>query len=127
MGMKRVDHVNLRTAALERMTDWYREVLGLEPGPRPAFPFGGAWLYCEGQPVIHLVEVDGKPAAEDPAIEHFALAASDLTGFLRHLEARSITYEARPVPGFGITQVNLWDPDGNHLHVDFAEKEAVAG
>ena len=25
------------------------------------------------------------------------------------------------VPGWGITQVNIHDPDGNHLHVDFQE------
>ncbi|MDF1586652.1 VOC family protein [Marinimicrococcus flavescens] len=127
MTVTRLDHVNLRTAALAEMIAWYGEVLGLEPGPRPPFPFGGAWLYCGGQPVIHLVEVERKAAAEDPALEHFALAASGLDAFLDRLRARGIAFDCREVPGFGITQVNLWDPDGNHLHVDFTSGPAAGG
>jgi hypothetical protein len=30
------------------------------------------------------------------------------------------------VPGFGTVQVNVHDPDGNHIHVDFAPAEAAA-
>jgi hypothetical protein len=29
------------------------------------------------------------------------------------------------VPGFPIVQINIWDPDGNHLHVDFDPGEVV--
>jgi hypothetical protein len=30
------------------------------------------------------------------------------------------------VPGWPVVQVNVWDPDGNHLHIDFDLSEAEA-
>jgi catechol 2,3-dioxygenase-like lactoylglutathione lyase family enzyme len=46
MPLSHLDHVNIRTANLAVLSRFYAEVLGLAPGPRPAFRFGGAWLYC---------------------------------------------------------------------------------
>ena len=124
--MKRLDHVNVRTAALDAMTAWYTRVLGLEAGPRPAFSFAGAWLYAEGQPIVHLVGVESPPGADadDLRLEHFAISASGLKDFVARLEAEGEQYRVRAVPDFGIVQVNVWDPDGNHIHVDFDAAEA---
>ena len=44
--LKRLDHVNLRTANLDVMVAWYGRILGMHPGPRPGFSFPGAWLYA---------------------------------------------------------------------------------
>lgn len=124
--IQRLDHVNVRTAALDAMVDWYGRVLGLAPGPRPNFSFPGAWLYAGEQPVIHLVGTDTAPGA-DPAdlrLEHFALAASGLRDLLARLDAAGEAYRLRRVPDFGVVQVNLRDPDGNHIHVDFDAVEA---
>jgi len=57
MPLKQLDHVNIRTNNLAEMVRWYSEVLGLHSGPRPDFPFGGAWMYLGDQPVVHLVEI----------------------------------------------------------------------
>ena len=46
--LKRLDHVNLRTADLDRMVAWYGRVLDMHPGPRPDFAFPGAWPYADG-------------------------------------------------------------------------------
>lgn len=129
MGLQRLDHVNVRTSRLQAMIDWYTDVLEMETGPRPGFSFGGAWLYCAGNPVVHLVEVKEEPAAIAPKIEHFALAADGLGGFLDRLEARGIAYEIGRPPGFPIIQVNIFDPDENHIHIDFpaAEEGALEG
>lgn len=126
--VKRLDHVNLRTADLERMVAWCGAVLGMEPGPRPGFSFPGAWLYADGQPVIHLVGVD-RPRTADPEdlrLEHFALSAEGLGAILDRLKEAGETYRLNRIEDFGIVQVNLWDPDGNHIHVDFAASEAEA-
>ena len=61
MTLTVLDHVNIRTARLEDLVAFYRDVLGLHTGWRPAFSFGGAWLYCGEQAVVHLVEVDEQP------------------------------------------------------------------
>lgn len=121
-----LDHVNLRTARLEAMVAWYGAVLGLRAGPRPAFPFPGAWLYAGDAPIVHLVGVAAEPPADPAALklEHFALRGADLDGFLAHLAAQGVESRLGRPPGSGIVQVNIADPDGNHLHVDFPDPAA---
>ena len=51
----RIDHVTIATDDLDGIVAFYRDVLGLEVGPRPAFPFAGAWLYAGGRPIVHLL------------------------------------------------------------------------
>lgn len=126
MAMSRLDHVNVRTNRLAAMIAWYEDVLDLRSGPRPGFRFGGAWLYCQDKPIVHLVEVAEEPAAVAPKIEHFALQADGLEDFLARLEARDIPFEVGRPPDFPIIQVNIFDPDQNHIHVDFHADEAAA-
>jgi catechol 2,3-dioxygenase-like lactoylglutathione lyase family enzyme len=123
--IERLDHINIRTAKLEAMVDWYGRVLGMEPGARPDFPFPGAWLYAGGFPLVHLVGVaQAPPDAADLRLEHGAFRARGYGAFIGKLEALGEAYEIGRPPGFPITQVNIWDPDGNHLHVDFDTAEA---
>lgn len=125
MGLKRLDHVNVNTSQLARLQTFYSEVLGMTPGPRPNFSFGGAWMYCGGQPAVHLVERDAlEPLSGDLRVQHFAFAAEDLAGFLGRLKALGVPYRVGIVEDFEVCQINLVDPDGNHLHVDFPLAEA---
>ena len=124
--IERLDHINIRTARLDAMVGWYRDVLGMETGPRPDFGFPGAWLYANGAALVHLVGVEAEPTdpGTDLRLEHGAFRATGLAGFLERLEARGERYRLLRIEDFGILQVNVWDPDGNHLHVDFALSEA---
>ena len=126
MALERLDHVNVRNNRPAAVIDWYQDVPGLETGPRPGFAFGGAWLYCAGEPIVHLVEVTQEPAAVAPKLEHFAIRATGLDGFLSRLEAKGIPYEIGRPPGFPIIQVNIFDPDQNHIHIDFPAAEEAA-
>lgn len=127
MPLTRLDHVNLRTADLRAMQAFYTEVLGMTLGPRPPFGFGGAWLYCGGQATVHLVEVARPPAPDgELRLEHFAFAAEGLADFLGRLKQHGVAYRIGVVPDFNTVQVNVHDPDGNHIHVDFAPAEAAA-
>jgi catechol 2,3-dioxygenase-like lactoylglutathione lyase family enzyme len=125
MQLKRLDHVNIRTANLAAMMDWYRDILGMESGPRPDFKFGGAWMYLDGFPIVHLVEVAKPATGADPRLEHFAISGVGLADFLAHLRRHKVAYKCGVAPGegFGISQINIWDPDGNHVHVDFGATE----
>jgi catechol 2,3-dioxygenase-like lactoylglutathione lyase family enzyme len=125
MGLLRLDHVNVNTTRLATMKAWYSDVLGMTPGPRPKFSFGGAWMYCEGSPCVHLVERERlEPTAGDLQIQHFAFAARDLGGFLQRLKAFDVPYRVGILDDFQICQINVTDPDGNHLHIDFPLAEA---
>lgn len=125
MQIGQLDHVNVRTANLAAMVEWYERVLGMPSGNRPPFSFPGAWLYCSGHPAVHLVGVSETPRDEDVKLEHFAFSAKGIKGFLQRLKQDGVAHEVRTVPGFGTIQVNLWDPDGNHIHVDFAPEEGA--
>ena len=119
VDIQRLDHANIRTAQLDAMVAWYRDVLGFEAGWRPDFPFGGAWLYRHGAPFVHLVEVDSVGKNNDLQLEHVAFAAVGMADFRAHLNTLKVKCEEVNVAGTDITQFNLWDPDGNHLHIDF--------
>jgi catechol-2,3-dioxygenase len=125
MGLSRLDHVNVNTSQLQRLITFYSEVLGMTTGPRPNFSFGGAWMYCAGVPAVHLVErAQMAPVSGDLRLQHFAFAARDLAGFLARLKQLEVPYRVGIVDDFEICQINLQDPDGNHLHIDFPLAEA---
>ena len=127
MSLSYLDHVNLRTTRLSELCAFYGEVLGLRRGPRPAFPFGGAWLYCGERPVVHLVEVASAPErVSELSLQHFAFRGQGLSGMLDSLRRAGIEPRVSVVEDFGICQLNLTDPDGNHLHLDYPLAEATA-
>ena len=126
-ALTRLDHVNVRTANLDAMTAWYCDRLGMQTGPRPSFDFPGVWLYAGGLAIIHLVGRSVPPAPpENLALEHFAISATGLAKLLTRLDAVGEAYRTLRVPGMSLFQVNLWDPDGNHIHIDFDSAEADA-
>jgi len=126
MPILRLDHVNLRTTQLDRMVQWYTEFLDLKLGPRPNFPFDGAWLYAGDIALVHIVVIDDESAVgseKNLKLEHFALRASGMNAFEAKLKAKNELYRRSDITDFGIAQFNIWDPDGNHIHVDFMHDE----
>jgi len=122
MPLNRLDHVNIRKNNLAEMVRWYTEVLGLQSGPRPDFPFKGAWMYLGDHPVVHLVEkqTDKLVGSEaDLKLEHIAFTGHDLDGFKAKLNRLNIEFHAVEIPNMNMMQVNIWDADKNHLHIDF--------
>jgi len=124
MQIGTLDHVNVRTNQLDAMIEWYSNTLGLVRGDRPNFPFPGAWMYAGDQAVVHLVAVEGDPGTgseSDLKLEHFALSASGRSSFEQRLSAAGEKFNVVDLPDVGITQYNVWDLDGNHIHIDFTE------
>ena len=126
MQLNKLDHVNVRTENLDAMIAWYTNVLGMHSGDRPNFQFPGAWMYIGDQAVVHLISVEkdaGAGSESSLKLEHFAFAASGMKEFQTRLDAAGEKYERRDLPGGQLTQYNIWDPDGNHIHIDFAASE----
>ena len=124
MPLHRLDHVNLLTANLAGMVDWYERILGMKNGERPPFSIGGAWLYLDGSPIVHLVEVDRHRDTFEPKIEHFAISGTGLRDLIALLDDNRVPYRIGTVPDMPLVQVNVHDPDGNHIHLDFHRDEA---
>ncbi|MBO22166.1 MAG: hypothetical protein CMM26_07340 [Rhodospirillaceae bacterium] len=120
MAMFWLDHVNIRTAQLDAMSAFYEDVLGLKRGKRPNFQFGGAWHYCGANAIVHLVESVKKIKPGEAQLEHFALrAGGSLKAFQRKMRKHDAPYEVVPLLEINMVQVNVFDPDGNKIEVQF--------
>lgn len=126
MQIGKLDHVNVRTSQLSSMIAWYTRILGMTQGYRPDFPFQGAWMYAGDTPAVHLigVEEDGSIGSESRLkLEHFAFSATGAASFEEKLKALSEPFRCGEVKSERLIQYNVWDPDGNHIHVDFSTDE----
>ena len=65
MAITTLDHYTINTLDLDATIRFYVEVMGFENGERPAFSFPGAWLYCEGQPIVHSDRRQGARGSRD--------------------------------------------------------------
>lgn len=123
MSLVWLDHVNIRTARLGAMRRFYVDVLGLEDGQRPDFKFDGAWLYLGDKATVHLVPTRKDPRAQDPGIEHFAFRALGAADMIRKLQKEGIGFDVVPRKQLGVLQINLYDPDGNHIELAYPPRE----
>ncbi len=121
MTIRALDHVNILTEDLAATVAFYSEVIGLAEGPRPPFPFPGAWLYCGGRPVVHLMVREGTGGGHSGtgAIDHVAFEAEDFEAFRERLRARGLTHETRLVPDGSMRQIFLHDPNGVKVELNF--------
>ena len=121
MAMYWLDHVNIRTAKLDEMSAFYEDVLGLKRGKRPNFQFGGAWHYCGSNAIVHLVESVRKIKNGEAQVEHFALrAGGSMKTFQRKMRDHDAPYNVVSLLDINMQQVNVFDPDGNKIEVQFA-------
>lgn len=114
-----LDHVNIETTDLESSVRFYTEVLGLEVGWRPDFGVPGAWLYVDGQPIVHIVERDSIHSGPTGAIHHVALKAIGLDDTTKRLDAKGIAFTKTVVPDLSVTQLFVDDPNGVTLELNF--------
>ncbi len=121
MAIERLDHCLILAEDLHATRDFYTEVLGLETGPRPPFEFPGYWLYAGDVACVHLAEAarDGGPARGGGAVDHVAFAADDLEGTRARLRAAGVETRERNVPGAGLTQLFVRDPNGVSIELSF--------
>ncbi|MCY4756461.1 VOC family protein [Pelomonas aquatica] len=121
-------HLNLRAPApmLAVLRDFYRDALGLEPGPRPNFGTSGYWLYAGGHPVLHLSEQaphEPRRGAVDPAApttyDHTAFAGTDPEATAAQLRQLGVAFHESRSAVTGQHQFFLQDPAGNGVEINF--------
>ncbi|ETR74758.1 glyoxalase [Afipia sp. P52-10] len=122
MGVGLLDHVNIRTCMLQDTVRFYEDVLGLKQGPRPEFPFPGAWLYSDGKAVVHLVDISPTGEQQKPdsgVVHHVAFTSTGFAGMKRHLQAIGVAFDAREVPGGELWQIFVRDPNGVMIELNY--------
>ncbi len=119
MPLTSLNHFTVRSADLKATCDFYVEVLGLADGPRPPFPFPGNWLYCGNQAVVHLVGVDHADEGGTGNFDHVAFTAQDADVMRRRFQDRGVSFKERIVPGSGLRQMFLTDPNNVTIELNF--------
>ncbi len=141
-----LNHYSIRTYDLEACRRFYADVLGLVVGPRPDFPFPGLWLYAGdsarwANAVVHIIGIDrADPSGLDQylgdrdnrqlqgsgAIDHVAFFATGLAAMRQTLARQGIAARERSVPGIGLHQVFVDDPNGIVVELNYPAAEAAA-
>lgn len=107
----KINHVLVLAQDIKKMTSFWTSILGLTNGYRPPFPFAGAWLYSEKQPLIHVAQVD-EVVDKNGAISHVALEGDNYPNLISNLRDYAVNYAERDVPLTGERQVFVQGPDG---------------
>ena len=140
MPIETLDHYSVRTLDVDKTRSFYEGVIGLHAGPRPDFPFPGAWMYKGDQAVVHIIGIDptdssgllgylGDRAESQEGtgtFDHIAFIASDLEAMRAHFTANRVDFREREVPGLALHQIFLVDPNGVTIELNFRQKTAAA-
>lgn len=132
MPLHLLEHFLVMTDDVDATRDFYRDVLGFRDGKRPELGFLGYWLYLGDTPVIHIADWQtytehsrqlGIPvttrAASTGVFDHVAFNGSNAQEMIRHLQALGIPFERNDVPGIGLVQLFLNDPNGLKLELNY--------
>lgn len=125
MPVTALHHFTIRCAPeeLPQLVDFYVRVMRLTVGARPDIPAPGAWLYAEGQPIVHLYAHLAAPdAPAQPAtghVDHISFRSQGLAEVREHLRSQGIAFDEAPIPGWSIHQLFFKDPRGLKIEMTF--------
>jgi len=122
MSVGVLDHYNVSTRNLGDTVRFYEEILGLVNGPRPPFDFPGAWLYSEGHPVLHLIDISPTDQPQRPdsgVIDHVAFGSRGFEAMKRHLAQKGVSFRVNEVPNSSRRQIFVNDPNNVLIELNF--------
>jgi catechol 2,3-dioxygenase-like lactoylglutathione lyase family enzyme len=112
---------------LEKVRDFYVEVLGLAVGERPNFMRKGFWLYAGDEPLVHLTACDAEDSraagvAAPGFFDHIAFSCKGLSEVIEHLKRFDISYEVDEVVPLKQVQLFVRDPSGVGVELNFVNE-----
>jgi lactoylglutathione lyase len=126
-----MEHVLVLSDDIDATRDFYCRAVGLQVGARPALEFPGYWLYAGDVPCLHIAERRqylkhaawlGLSVAHEPpgasAVDHIAFNASDYDAICARLEQAGIAAVRNSVPGAGLRQLFIEDPNGVRVEIN---------
>lgn len=117
MKIYELDHVAIHVKDVEASCEFYRTVLKLEPLPRPAFTFPGAWFRLGTIQELHIIGDRGEPVFSHNRGNHYALRVDDLDLWERHFQKLGVAYHNRKMRPDGAWQLFVADPDGHFVEL----------
>jgi catechol 2,3-dioxygenase-like lactoylglutathione lyase family enzyme len=132
MPITHLEHFLVLAADVDATRDFYRDALGLSVGPRPPLEFPGYWLYAGETPCVHLAErasyettstarrLSVSPQAQSTGpVDHIAFNATDYEGMTARLAQLGVAARTNEVPGIGLRQLFVLDPNGVKVEINF--------
>ncbi|HTG43399.1 MAG TPA: VOC family protein [Verrucomicrobiae bacterium] len=113
MRILELNHIALHVRDVEKSCEFYARVLQLQPLPRPAFDFPGAWFRLGAHQELHIIGERKEPVLSQNRGNHFALQAEDLQPWLEHFQNLGLPLRGPVRRPDGATQVFLKDVDGH--------------
>ena len=104
------------------LKDFYCDIIGLKVGPREGFTSYGFWLYIGNNDVLHIAEYKGDGHLLLNVLttfDHVAFSCTDFAAMEAHLKLHQVPYSIRLVPAINVKQLNLKDPVGNGIELNF--------
>jgi lactoylglutathione lyase len=117
MKTTQLNHVAIHVADLARSVEFYADVLKLEPIPRPAFPFPGAWFRLGTDQELHLIGERTREVVSHNRGNHYALMVDDMDAWERYFQERQVHYVPRRIRPDGAYQLYVIDPDGHYIEL----------
>ena len=129
MRLVGLDHFTVLTNDAIATAEFYSFVLGLEDGWQPRLPVPVVWLYHDGKPILHIMEIDEIPSGTG-VLDHMAFRATGLAALIARLGARKVAYDLQRVPeggaNAGMWQLFFHDPNGACIEVDLDASEVAS-
>jgi catechol 2,3-dioxygenase-like lactoylglutathione lyase family enzyme len=133
MPLLQLEHYLVLTDDIDATRDFYCNALGMRVGPRPPLQFAGYWVYLGDVPCIHIADWRGYRAYSEAAgmaitaratgtgpVDHIAFNAVDYPSVKARLEAHGIVAAENLVPGSGLRQLFVLDPNGVKIELNIA-------
>ena len=126
MQIDQLNHVALHVADVEASIRFYRDVLGLEELPRPAFNFPGAWLRIgpgnsaqNGVQELHLIQRAPKETEDYsfPRERHYAMRVVEIEAAAARLREHNVQFEGPHTRPDGAKQIFFRDPDQHRVEL----------
>ena len=110
----RFDHVNVSMGSDQALRRLFGDVMGLQTGYRPPFPFPGQWLYAGDQAVVHAVDDPGLSAVTgELRFGHIAFSSEQPASQLSERLRRSgLQFKVARLPEERIAQIFVLLPGG---------------
>jgi len=117
MTIRELNHVALHVADVAASCAFYGRVLRLQPLPRPAFDFPGAWFRLGARQELHLIGDRTEPVSSGSRKNHFALQTDDLAAWETHLKNVGADFRPKKQRPDGAWQIFVRDPDGHVIEL----------
>lgn len=122
MCVSGLNHFNISASQelIERVKQFYTDVVGLALGPRAHLDHEGYWLYAGCTPIVHLsVRADAVSSAQKGYFNHISLGCVGLKSAIAKMLATQTPYQLIQLPDIHQTQLFVTDPAGIGVELTF--------